>query len=191
MGRKKKKVDVSDEPEVNEPLVPPPPAAPAGVAVIGTKASASASAAPASSSYATTSHSAEIIDEDIYVSDGSEDSDDGEPIELVLAGSRMGLMRRGIHHQMLVSFVCTQVLICDVTSQTRVYLFMLSYSILGTTSTVATQGRRRDRRCSQDRGRTTRRRRKTKARRRRTCQIGPSATSCPTVARKATKIRRS
>ena len=64
------------------------------------------------------------------MSDGSEDSDDGEPIELVLAGSRMGLMRRGIHHQMLVSFVvCTQVLICDMISQTRVYLciFLMVY----------------------------------------------------------------
>ena len=87
-----------------------------------------------SSGYATTSHSAEIIDEDIYVSDGSESDEDlmadklhmsgavekkpdddgddssnanvsvnvnvnvaGRSIEMVLSGSKMGLMRRGIH----------------------------------------------------------------------------------------------
>ena len=56
---------------------------------------------PASSGYAMTSHSGEIIDEDIYVSDGSLDEDEDE-VEMVLAGSRMGMMRRGIHHSMLV-----------------------------------------------------------------------------------------
>lgn len=59
------------------------------------------------SGYAMTTHSAEILDEDIYVSDGSEDDDDDEKIalrdvEMVLAGSRMGIMRRGVHHPMLV-----------------------------------------------------------------------------------------
>lgn len=57
--------------------------------------------APTSSGYAMTSHSGEIIDEDIYVSDGSSD-EDGDEVEMVLAGSRMGMMRRGIHHSMLV-----------------------------------------------------------------------------------------
>ncbi|OEU13085.1 hypothetical protein FRACYDRAFT_142118, partial [Fragilariopsis cylindrus CCMP1102] len=47
-----------------------------------------------SSSYAMTSHSAEIIDEDMYISDGSET---GRSIEMVLSGSRMGLMRKGIY----------------------------------------------------------------------------------------------
>jgi hypothetical protein len=114
MGRKKKKVEVAeDPPELNEPVPDAPPAASAGggpkkpagggVAVVGASTNSSEAAAPASSGYATTSHSAEIIDEDIYVSDGSEDDSDGENVELVLAGSRMGLMRRGIHHQMLVS----------------------------------------------------------------------------------------
>lgn len=85
----------------------------------------------ASSAYAITSHSAEIINEDIYVSDGSESDEDlmmnmqqpnvfdneegtgsvdddeqlnrhgnggaGRSIEMMLSGSRMGLMRRGIH----------------------------------------------------------------------------------------------
>lgn len=87
-----------------------------------------------SSGYAITSHSADIIDADIYVSDGSESDEDlmadlnqtskkfatdgeenessaneddgqkkyrsgaGRAIDMVLSGSRMGLMRRGIHH---------------------------------------------------------------------------------------------
>ncbi|MGK3736910.1 MAG: hypothetical protein ACI90V_003753 [Bacillariaceae sp.] len=84
----------------------------------------------ASSSYAMTSHSAEIIDEDMYISDGSESDEDlmtdlhqppevsagnddendddgeqnqqpsnlaGRSIEMVLSGSRMGLMRKGIY----------------------------------------------------------------------------------------------
>jgi hypothetical protein len=86
-----------------------------------------------SSGYAMTTHSAEILDEDVYVSDGSEsdedlmaeprtqrnedDSDDdneegnenhgngehsknpsGRSIEMVLGASKMGLMKRGIHH---------------------------------------------------------------------------------------------
>jgi hypothetical protein len=56
------------------------------------------------SSYAMKTHSAEIIDEDIYVLDGSEDDDeeDAREVEMVLIGSRMGVMRRGIHHPMLV-----------------------------------------------------------------------------------------
>lgn len=55
-------------------------------------------AAPTKSGYAVTSHSGEIIQEDIYVSDGSENSDDGDDIEIVLIGSRTGIMRRGLHH---------------------------------------------------------------------------------------------
>ena len=47
------------------------------------------------SNYAIKTHSAEIFDADIYVSDGSEDEDD--QVEIVLIGSRMGIMRRGIH----------------------------------------------------------------------------------------------
>jgi hypothetical protein len=48
------------------------------------------------SNYATKTHSAEIFDTDIYVSDGSEDEED--QVEIILLGSRMGIMRRGIHH---------------------------------------------------------------------------------------------
>lgn len=66
------------------------------------------------SGYAMTTHSAEIIDEDIYVSEGSdmendedalEDSEDSamKNVEILLAGSRMGIMRRGIHHPMLLA----------------------------------------------------------------------------------------
>ena len=55
----------------------------------------------ASSAYAMTSHSGELIQEDVYVSDGSQDSDDEEEMEIVLTSSRMGIMRRGLHHQMM------------------------------------------------------------------------------------------
>jgi hypothetical protein len=48
----------------------------------------------ASSSYSNKTHSAEIFDTDIYVSDGSEDDEDD--VNFVLLGSRMGIMRRGI-----------------------------------------------------------------------------------------------
>lgn len=87
----------------------------------------------ASSGYAMTTHSAEIIDEDVYISDGSESDEDlmaeppepreeledddeqegekhiggesqakGRSIEMILGGSKMGLMRRGIHHHSLL-----------------------------------------------------------------------------------------
>ena len=50
--------------------------------------------APASSGYAMTSHSGVIVEADIYVSDGSEDEEDD--VDVVLAHSRTGLMRRGL-----------------------------------------------------------------------------------------------
>jgi hypothetical protein len=80
----------------------------------------------ASSGYAMTTHSAEILAEDVYVSDGSESDEDlmaepvvgedeeedegpthsnpsGRSIEMVLGASKMGLMRRGLHqHSLLV-----------------------------------------------------------------------------------------
>lgn len=63
-------------------------------------------AKPLKSGYAMTSHSAEVIDEDIYVSDGSDEEDEEDValrnLEMVLAGSRMGIMRRGIHHPLLM-----------------------------------------------------------------------------------------
>lgn len=56
-----------------------------------------------SSNYAISSHSGVIVYEDAYVSDGSEDSEEEflRELEIVLHGSRAGLMRRGIHHQPL------------------------------------------------------------------------------------------
>lgn len=53
------------------------------------------------SGYSMTSHSADLISEDIYVSDGSEDEDEmddksGSALELNLTSSKMGLMRRGM-----------------------------------------------------------------------------------------------
>ena len=52
------------------------------------------------SHYAMTSHSGEIVGADVYVSSGSEDEEDD--VEIVLSGSKMGLMRRGLQHQSLV-----------------------------------------------------------------------------------------
>lgn len=65
----------------------------------GDPASAAPDGKKDSSSYAVTSHSADIITEDIYISDGSVDSDEeaDEAIQLVLTGSKTGLMRRGLH----------------------------------------------------------------------------------------------
>ena len=61
---------------------------------------------PLKSGYAMTSHSAEVIDEDMYVSEGSDEEDEEDmalrSIEMELAGSRMGVMRRGIHQPLLV-----------------------------------------------------------------------------------------
>ena len=57
-----------------------------------------------SSGYAVTSHSGEIIQEDSYISDGSESGDEdaeGNQIEVVLTGSRMGMMRKGLHHPLV------------------------------------------------------------------------------------------
>jgi len=64
-------------------------------------ADASLAGGPKASGYAMTSHSADLITEDIYVSDGSEDEDEMEnsdPLELNLTSSKMGLMRRGLGH---------------------------------------------------------------------------------------------
>lgn len=61
-----------------------------------------------SSGYAMTSHSADLISEDIYISDGSSDEEEDDTnkesnIELTLTASKMGLMRRGLHSQILQS----------------------------------------------------------------------------------------
>lgn len=126
MGRKKRKAaDIAEEvpPQLQAGAAPSdPPTKPATTASVnepqlvktettvddigGESAEAEASK-NLKSGYAMTTHSAEILDEDIYVSDGSDDDDDDEKIalrdvEMVLAGSRMGVMRRGIHHPMLV-----------------------------------------------------------------------------------------
>lgn len=105
MGRKKRKaveLDAAQDESVSADAPPPKGEAPAvAPAVSVVEPESKAAAAPASSSYAVTSHSAEIVGEDIYVSDGSEDEED-ELAEIQLAGSRMGLMRRGLHHPSLM-----------------------------------------------------------------------------------------
>lgn len=95
MGRKKKKSDTNQE-DVTESENTREPVASAATS---SKVPVPKDENPtAKSGYMMTSHSGEIIQEDIYVSDGSEDSDDPDSIEIVLIGSRMGLMRRGLHH---------------------------------------------------------------------------------------------
>lgn len=126
MGRKKRKVAVGEgSSETTDAVVPPPPPPPPPMDPRSTTKpppdEPEQEEKKMSSGYATTSHSAEIIDEDIYVSDGSESDEDlmadrfdtteneeeeekaastniaGRSIEMVLSGSKMGLMRRGIH----------------------------------------------------------------------------------------------
>lgn len=103
MGRKKRKAAELD-PAKDEPssadAAPPPKEESATDAAVAPAAAALVEpenkTAPTSSSYAVTSHSAEIVGEDIYVSDGSEEEEE-ELAEIQLAGSRMGLMTRGLH----------------------------------------------------------------------------------------------
>ena len=120
MGRKKRKVvdDSVDEgpPLEDMPISAPPPKdppikqEPAVVENVKEEAKEEvkedSSVKPLKSGYAMTSHSADIIDEDIYVSGGSDEEDEEDValrnVDMVLAGSRMGIMRRGIHHPMLV-----------------------------------------------------------------------------------------
>jgi hypothetical protein len=122
MGRKKRKVvdDSVDEgppledmafsaPPAADPLKAAAAAAPAVVENVkeeGSGAKEEGTAKPLKSGYAMTSHSAEVIDEDLYMSGGSDEEDEEDAalggVEMVLAGSRMGVMRRGIHHPMLV-----------------------------------------------------------------------------------------
>ena len=108
MGRKKRKVAVEDdademmddlEPNVVEPddideygmdhgtdeLTPDP---------ITDKSKA------ADSSYSMTTHAGELVEDDIYISDGSSDEEDAA--EVILSGSKLGLMRRGLNHPLLL-----------------------------------------------------------------------------------------
>jgi hypothetical protein len=132
MGRKKRKTnDDDDEPAVavagdqedgcaaplgEDKSASPPPGAriedPGGLALAapstaGAGAGAGAGAPPpppSSSGYAVTSHSGEVVHEDVYVSDGSEDSEDGgdRPVEILLVNSRNGIMRRGMGGMMMM-----------------------------------------------------------------------------------------
>ena len=116
MGRKKRKAidlepDAEDDDALKAYIMPPAKEEPAVVPAVPAPAAAAPvapnvvepeqTAAPTSSNYAVTSHSAEIVGEDVYVSSGSED-EESDAAEVVLAGSRMGLMRRGLHHPSLV-----------------------------------------------------------------------------------------
>jgi hypothetical protein len=75
---------------------------------LASSAEEKASKAATSSGYSMTTHSGEIVEDDIYVSDGSEDENEygttptDKDVEILLTGSRMGVMRRGLHHPLLV-----------------------------------------------------------------------------------------
>lgn len=94
MGRKKRKVAAVEAADETADVVVGVVAAPP---VVQGNRSSQEEKAP-SSGYAMTSHSGEIIGEDIYISDGSESE---EEYEVQLVGARMGLMRRGLHHPLV------------------------------------------------------------------------------------------
>lgn len=107
MGRKKRKVAevaVEAPPPVEKEEAPVPaaqPPKPVSPTTVKVTPPAPADAAPAASGYAMQSHGAEIIGEDLYVSEGSESEEEAEgeeQPEVVLANSRLGLMRRGLLH---------------------------------------------------------------------------------------------
>ena len=130
MGRKKRKVEiVGEDPDGNVTEVHEVNTSQAAAALTTTTAPKEQDETKASSGYAMTTHSAEIVDEDIYISDGSESDVDlmaeppepkmdeeeqqldeeaakeqarGRSIEMLLGSSKMGLMRRGIHHHSLL-----------------------------------------------------------------------------------------
>ncbi|KAL3925696.1 MAG: hypothetical protein SGILL_000228 [Bacillariaceae sp.] len=145
MGRKKRKVAVEEATEEDVPSAAAVPAAaklPQPAPSANVAAETEAPLAPVdprqnkkdeedekkSSGYSMTTHSAEIVDEEIYISDGSESDEDlmaelpeqkmeeeeeqdeesnkdkarGRSIEMLLGSSKMGLMRRGIHHHSLL-----------------------------------------------------------------------------------------
>ncbi|KAL3910668.1 MAG: hypothetical protein SGILL_007604 [Bacillariaceae sp.] len=135
MGRKKRKVEVVGEDpdgnvtEIHEVNTSQAAAAASTTATRGATKKEQDDT-KGSSGYAMTTHSAEIVDEDIYISDGSESDEDlmaekpepnmddadgeqpdeeaakeqarGRSIEMLLGSSKLGLMRRGIHHHSLL-----------------------------------------------------------------------------------------
>ena len=126
MGRKKRKVEiVGEDPDGNVTEVHEVDATPSAAAAAPQKKEQDDT--KASSGYAMTTHSAEIVGEDIYISDGSESDEDlmaeprepkadddqqdeeaaqeqarGRSIDMLLGSSKLGLMRRGIHHHSLL-----------------------------------------------------------------------------------------
>lgn len=116
-GSNSQEQDDDDEAEQSQP--PPPttagdvkqPTAPLVVVTTSTMAMSAedkANKTASSSGYSMTTHSGDILEEDVYVSDGSQDEDEygtaptDKSVEILLSGSRMGVMRRGLHHPLLV-----------------------------------------------------------------------------------------
>lgn len=87
-------------PELTAAVIAPASAPPVAAAVV-VEDDRKKDAPPTASGYGLHAHSGDMVEEDVYISDGSEDEAD-MVAEIVLAGSRMGVMRRGLHHPLLV-----------------------------------------------------------------------------------------
>jgi hypothetical protein len=88
-------------PEPTAPVIAPATASAPVAAAVVVEDDRKKGTAPAASGYGLHAHSGDMVEEDVYISDGSEDEAD-MVAEVVLAGSRMGVMRRGLHHPLLV-----------------------------------------------------------------------------------------
>uniref|UniRef100_A0A7S3L4A9 Pre-mRNA polyadenylation factor Fip1 domain-containing protein n=1 Tax=Amphora coffeiformis TaxID=265554 RepID=A0A7S3L4A9_9STRA len=96
MGRKKRKIAEDETPSMEAENENAAETAPVVIKkqVKTEDAAVAEKKPPAASGYAMTSHAGVIVEADIYISDGSEDEEDD--IDVVLAHSRTGLMRRGL-----------------------------------------------------------------------------------------------
>ncbi|CAB9503987.1 mRNA processing [Seminavis robusta] len=99
MGRKKRKVSIKSDGDGDAVDGAPATEKTVAVKVEDEAAQGEEEKKPAASNYAMQSHSGEIVEEDMYVSDGSEDEDDFA--DVVLSGSKVGLMRRGLHQPLV------------------------------------------------------------------------------------------
>jgi Fip1 motif len=102
MGRKKRKVAVEDVDEMMDDLEPNivEPDENDEVTQVEPGGPIEPLFKPTDSAYAMTSHSGELVEDDFYVSDGS--SDEEEAVEIALSGSKLGVMRRGLNHPLLL-----------------------------------------------------------------------------------------
>jgi hypothetical protein len=99
MGRKKRKVAIEDVDEMMDGLEPNI-VEPDENDDFETAVPIESPVKITDSAYAMTSHSGELVEDDFYVSDGS--SDEEEAVEIALSGSKLGVMRRGLNHPLLL-----------------------------------------------------------------------------------------